>query len=162
MNWHICHKRKLLFLFIFSTYLIVFLLKFRSRELVGCGIKFYIQRVPLKILLMDPTTPKTRNTWKNVMMTSSSRFFQVFLIFGVAGSIKSMLSGYSLDAEFNSTSNEISRLKFEEKYGEICRKYRQKNSFYFSSSKINKYYFIILTIILLVHFRRPILSWNFL
>ena len=28
-------------------------------------------------------------------------FFQVFLLFGVAGSIKSMPSGYSLDAEFN-------------------------------------------------------------
>ena len=40
-------------------------------------------------------------------------FFQVFLVFGVAGSIKSMPSGYSLDAEFNSTSNEPSRLKFE-------------------------------------------------
>ena len=34
--------------------------------------------------------------------------------------------------------------------------------FFFSSSKINKYYFIILTIISIVHFRRPILSWNFL
>ena len=33
-------------------------------------------------------------------------FFQVFLVFGVVGSVKSMLSGYSLDAEFNSTSNE--------------------------------------------------------
>ena len=31
-----------------------------------------------------------------------------------------------------------------------------------SSSKINKYYFIILTIILLIFFTRPILSWNFL
>ena len=27
------------------------------------------------ILLMDPSTPKTRNTWKNVMMMSSSHFF---------------------------------------------------------------------------------------
>ena len=34
--------------------------------------------------------------------------FQVFLVFGVAGSIKSMSSGYSLDAELNSTSNELS------------------------------------------------------
>ena len=36
----------------------MFLLKFRSRELVGCDI-----------LLMVSATPKTRNTWKNVMMT---------------------------------------------------------------------------------------------
>ena len=89
-------RKKLLFVFVFSTYLPVFLLKFRSRELVGCGIWFRIQQVPtlhtfdrprypknkkyLKkrdddtneyphcILLTDPATPKTRNTWKNVMM----------------------------------------------------------------------------------------------
>ena len=40
-------------------------------------------------------------------------FFQVFLVFWVAGSVKSMPSGYSLDAEFNSASNKLSRSKFE-------------------------------------------------
>ena len=40
-------------------------------------------------------------------------FFQVFLVFGVAGPFKSMPSGYSLDAEFNSASNELSQSKFE-------------------------------------------------
>ena len=35
-------------------------------------------------------------------------FFQVFLDFGVAGSVKSMPSGYSLDAVFNAASNELS------------------------------------------------------
>ena len=39
--------------------------------------------------------------------------FQVFLVFGAVGSIKSMLSGYSLDAEFDSASNELSPSKFE-------------------------------------------------
>ena len=97
------------------------------------------------IVLTDPATPKTRNTWKNVMMMLPQKqeipektwwwhhhhvfsdiscfwgssvcqnyavwvliitFFQVFLVFGVAGSVKSIPSGYSLDAEFNSTSNE--------------------------------------------------------
>ena len=38
--------KKLLFLFVFLTYLPVFLLKFRSGEIIGCGIKFRIQRVP--------------------------------------------------------------------------------------------------------------------
>ena len=38
--------KKTTFLFVFSTYLPVFLLKFWSGELIGCGIKFYIQRVP--------------------------------------------------------------------------------------------------------------------
>ena len=125
---------KKLLLYIFSTYLPVFLLKFRLGELIGCEIKFRIQRVPtrhnfegpynpknkkyikkrdddfqhisscfylnfnweisldaelnfasnkypLDILLMDPTTPKTRNTWKNVMM-SSSHFSRYFLFLG--------------------------------------------------------------------------------
>ena len=40
------------FLFVFLTYLPVFLVKFRSRELVGCGIKFHIQRdLPFKIIV---------------------------------------------------------------------------------------------------------------
>ena len=56
MNWHICHKRKLLFLFVFSTYLHVFLLKFQAGELVGCGIKFCIQRaLPLEIWVKKQT-----------------------------------------------------------------------------------------------------------
>ena len=53
---------------------------------------------PLGTLLMGPATPKTRNT--------SSCFFKVFLVFGVEGPVESMPSGYSLDAEFNSASNE--------------------------------------------------------
>ena len=43
---------------------------------------------PRGILLTDLATPKTRNNWKNVIMMSSSHFFQVFLVFGVAWSIK--------------------------------------------------------------------------
>ena len=42
--------KKLLFLFVFLTYLPMFLLKFQSGELVGCGIKFRIQRaLPIEI-----------------------------------------------------------------------------------------------------------------
>ena len=67
----------------------------------------------LDILLMDPTTLKTRNTRKNMMMTSSSHFFQVFLAFGVACPVKSILSGYSLDAKFNFASNDLSPSNFE-------------------------------------------------
>ena len=64
-------KKKITFLFVFSTYLPVFLLKFRLGELVGCIIKLRIQRVP---------------TWHTFDVIIP--FFQVFLIFGVAGSIK--------------------------------------------------------------------------
>ena len=92
---------------VFLTYLPMFLLKFRSRELVGCGIKLRIQRVPTRHTFDGPSYPKKKKYLKNGMMTSSFHFFQVFLLFGVAGSIKSMPSGYSLDAEFNSTSNEL-------------------------------------------------------
>ena len=100
--------KKLLFVFVFSTYLPVFLLKFRSRELAGCGIKFCIQ-VPTRYTFDGPHYPKNKKYLKkNVMMTSSSRFFQVFLVFGVARSIKSMQCGYSLDAKSNSASNELS------------------------------------------------------
>ena len=38
--------KKTVFLFVFSTYLPMFLLKFRLGELVGCKIKLCIQRVP--------------------------------------------------------------------------------------------------------------------
>ena len=39
--------------------------------------------------------------------------FQVFLVFGVAGSVKSMHCGYSLDEKSNSTSNDLFWSKFE-------------------------------------------------
>ena len=35
--------KKTTFFFVFSTYIPVFLLKFRLGELIGCGIKFCIQ-----------------------------------------------------------------------------------------------------------------------
>ena len=37
---------------------------------------------PHYIFLTDRATPKTRNTWKNVMMMSSSHFFRYLLFFG--------------------------------------------------------------------------------
>ena len=74
--------KKLLFWFLFSSYLPVFLLTFRARGLIGCEIKFHIQRVPHCILLMNPATPKIRNTWKNVMMTSSSCFSGISYFWG--------------------------------------------------------------------------------
>ena len=37
---------------------------------------------PHCILLTDLATPKTRNTWKNVMMMPSSHFFRYFLFLG--------------------------------------------------------------------------------
>ena len=107
--------KKLLFLFVFLTYLPMILLKFRSGELVGCIIKFHIQRVPTRHTFDEPRYPKNKKYLKkcddddDVIIT----FFKVFIVFGVVGSVKSMPSGYSLDVEFNSTSNELSQSKFE-------------------------------------------------
>ena len=106
-------KKNYFFLFIFSTNLIVFLLKFWLGELVGCGIWFYIQRVPTLHTFDGPPYPKNKKYMKKHDDDIIITFFQVFLVFGVAGSIKSMQCGYSLDAESNSASNELSRSKFE-------------------------------------------------
>ena len=140
--------KKLLFVFVFSTYLPVFLLKFRSGELVGCGIWFCIQRVPTLHDFDGSCYPKNKKYLKKHHDDVILMFFQSFLVFGVAGSVKSMDCGYSLDVELNYASNNLLHSKFEYKHREICQKYEQKSRFFFYSSKINKYYFIILTIIL--------------
>ena len=88
-------KKKTTLLFVFLTYLFVFLLKFRSEELVGCGI---------------PKNKKYLKKWNDDVIIP---FFQVFLVFGVAGHVKSMPSWYSLDVKFNSAYNDLSRSKFE-------------------------------------------------
>ena len=98
--------KKLLFLFVFSTYLIVFLLKFRLGELVGCGIWFRIQLVPTLHTFDGPNYPKNKKYLKKCDDDIIIMFFQVFLVFGVAGSVKRMQCGYSLDVESNSTSNQ--------------------------------------------------------
>ena len=53
-------KKKTIVLFVFSTYLPVFLLKFRSGELVGYGIKFRIQLVPTQHTFEGPHYPKKK------------------------------------------------------------------------------------------------------
>ena len=56
--------KKLLFLFVFSTYLPVFLLKFRSGELIGWGIYFGIQQVPTQHTFDGPLYPKNKKYLK--------------------------------------------------------------------------------------------------
>ena len=106
-------KEKTTFLFVFLTYFPGFLLKFRSRELVVCGTKFSIQRVPTRHTFNGPRYLKNKKYLKKRDDDIMIMFFSGISFLGVVRSIKSMLSGYSLDAEFNSTSNQISRLKFE-------------------------------------------------
>ena len=91
-------RKKLLFVFVFSTYLPVFLLNFLSGELVGCGIKFRIQRVLALHTFDGPRYPKNKKYPKKCDDDAIITFFQVFLVFRVVGLVKSMPSGYSLDA----------------------------------------------------------------
>ena len=71
----------------------MFLLKFQAGELVGCGIQFRIQQIPTLHTFDGPCDPKNKKYLKkhddekrDVIIT----FFQVFLVFGVARSVKSM------------------------------------------------------------------------
>ena len=75
-------KKKTTFLFVFLTYLPVFLLQFQWRELVGCRIKFCIQRVPTQYTFDEPFTPKNNKFLKNVMMMSSSLFLGISYFWG--------------------------------------------------------------------------------
>ena len=82
------YHTKTTFLFVFSTYIPVFLLKFRSREIVGCGIKFCIQWVPTWHTFDEPCYPKNKKYLENVMMMSSLHFFRYFLFLGWQGPSK--------------------------------------------------------------------------
>ena len=101
------------FLFVFLTYLLVFLLKIRSGKLIGCRIKLHIQWVPTRHTFDGPRYPKNKKYQKKCDDDVIITFFLLFLVSGVARPMKSMQSGYSLDAECNSASNELSHLKFE-------------------------------------------------
>ena len=114
---------------VFSTYLIVFLLKFQSEELVGCVIWFRIQRVPTLHTFDGPRYPKNKKYLKKRDDDIIITFFQVFLVFGVAGSIKSMQCGYSLDAESNSASNELSRSNLSKNTRRYVENTNKKSSF---------------------------------
>ena len=75
-------KKKTTFLFVFLTYLPVFLLKFQLGESsLDAELNSSSNNYPLGILLTDPTTPKTINTWKNVIMMSSSHFSGIYCFF---------------------------------------------------------------------------------
>ena len=102
------HKKNYFFCLYFRHISPCFLLKFRSRELVGCIILFHIQLVPTLHTFYRHHYPKNKKYLKKCDDDVIITFFQVFLVFEVAGSIKSMQCGCSLDAESNSASNELS------------------------------------------------------
>ena len=75
-------------------------------------LNYASNKYPLDILLTDPATLKQQILEKRdddvIIM-----FFQVFLVFGVAGSVKSIQCGCSLDVEFNYASKGLFYSKFE-------------------------------------------------
>ena len=87
---------------------------------------------PLGIILMDPATQK-QEIPKKMEWWCHHSIFQVFLIFGVARSVKSMPSGYSLDAEFNSTSNELSNQNLSKNTGRYVTNTNKKSSFFYDT-----------------------------
>ena len=116
-------KKTIFFVCIFDISFLCFYSNFDRESSLDAELNSASNEYPLGILLTDPTTQKTRipeKTWWCIM------FFQVFLVSGVAGSIKSIHHGYYFDAESNYASNNLSWSKFEQKHREICWKYEQK------------------------------------
>ena len=128
--------KKTTFLFVFFTYLRVFLLKLRSGELVRSKIKLCIQRVPTLHTFDGPCYPKNKKYLKKRDDDIIITFFKVFLVFWVAGFVKIMQCGYSLDAESNSTSNELSVQNLSKNTGRYVENTNTKSSFFFLPPKL--------------------------
>ena len=77
--------KKLLFLFVFFTYLPVFLLKFRLGELVGYEIKFRIQRVPTRHTFDRPLYPKNKKYLKKTWWWHHHHIFSSISYFWGSG-----------------------------------------------------------------------------
>ena len=81
MNWHICHKKNTFFVHIFDISPYVF-----PQISIGraCWMWNLIpsNEYPHYILLMDPTIPKTLNTWKKCDDDVIITFFRYFYFWG--------------------------------------------------------------------------------
>ena len=116
---------------------------------------FASNEYPHCILLTFPATPKTRNTWKNVMMTSSSLFLGISCFGGrwvCHKYSKWVLIGFKIKFHIQLA---LSIEMWVKTQGDMSKIQTKKIVFFFSSSKINKYYFIILTIFLLFSLGGP-------
>ena len=102
--------KKLLFYLYFQHISLCFYSNFDWESLLDAELNSTSNEYPLGILLDYPKNKKYLKKWNDDLIIP---FFQVFIVFWVAGSVKIMPIGYSLDAEFNSASNELSWSKFE-------------------------------------------------
>ena len=74
--------KKLLFCYYFWHISLCFYSNFDRESSLDAEFDSASNEYPHCILLTDLATPKTRNTWKNVMMMSSSHFFRYFFLGG--------------------------------------------------------------------------------
>ena len=95
-------KKNYFFVCIFDISPRVFYSNFDQESSLDAELNSTSNEYPLSIILMGLTTQK--KYLKKCDDDIIIMFFQVFLVFGVEGSIKSMQSGYSLDVEFNFAS----------------------------------------------------------
>ena len=64
---------------------------FNREDLLDVEFNSTFNEYPLGILFKDPSPRKTRNTWKNMMLMSTSHFFMYFLFFVEQGSPKEFI-----------------------------------------------------------------------
>ena len=140
---------------VFLTYLPVFLLKFWSGELVGCKIWFCIQRVPTLHNFYEPRYPINKKYLNKRDDDNHHICLGISCLWGkgvrkkyavwvlVGWGIKLCIQ-WALPIEiWVKTKGDMSKIR------------TKKVVIFFSSSKINKFYFIILTIILLFSLGGP-------
>ena len=136
--------KKILFVVVFSTYLLVFLLKFWAKELIGCRIWFYIQWVPTLHTFDRLCYPKNKKYLKKhdddiiIMFFSGISYFwgsrvrQKYVVWILVGCKIKFHIQRALSIEiWVKTQRDMLKIR------------TKKVVFFFSSSKVNKYYFII-------------------
>ena len=101
----------------------------------------------MRDLILHPTSTLIAYFWRTPLSQKQEipekhdddviiTFFQVLLIFGVAGFVKSMECGYSLDAELNATSKELSHSEFSKTTGIHVENMNKKIVFFILPPKL--------------------------
>ena len=132
-----------------------------------CLLKFLSGRARwMQNLIPHPTSTHTAYFWQTPLPQKQEiiektwwwhiiTFFQVFLVFGVAGSSKVCSMGTCWMQDLFPYPMSSLNQNLSKNTGRYVENTNTKSSFFHSSSKINNYYFIILTIILLFSLGGP-------
>ena len=104
--------KKLLFCLYFWHISLCFYSNFDREGSLDAELNSASNEYPLGILLMDPSTPKARNTWKTEWWHHHHVFPGISCFWG--SGVRQKYAGWVLlDEKFNSASNELSRSEFE-------------------------------------------------